>query len=78
MEEGVKEDCFFRIGYKEKTANYWDRTDESLSPWQVLLLESGLGRVEGSSRGNGGSTKGAQRSGCSDYPELVGHRLPGA
>lgn len=29
MEEGVKEDCFFRIDHKEKTANYWDRAEES-------------------------------------------------
>lgn len=30
--------------------------------WQTLLLESGLGRVEGSSRRNGGSMKGTPRS----------------
>lgn len=29
MEERVKENCFFRIGHKEKTVNYWDRAEES-------------------------------------------------
>lgn len=32
MEEGVKEDCFFRISHKEKTANCWDRAEESQVP----------------------------------------------
>lgn len=72
----VKEGSFFRSQGGDGRLSGQGRG--KLSPCQAPQLESGLGRVEGSSTGNGGCTKGTCRFGCIDLPgeDREGRRMP--